>query len=110
MSLLRGASGSQEDQWRLSNAELLGQIAGAAWASGTESGADLYKLYSAGRIAYEVYQRLKQGGDLRKELLRAETVRKITEFVESNKRMPKDKLSAEVQMMIVQFAVQVATL
>ena len=40
----------------------------------------------------------------------AETVRKITEFVESNKRMPKDKLSAEVQMMIVQFAVQVATL
>ena len=56
---------------------MLIKIAGAAWASGTESGADLYKLYSTGRIAYEVYQRLKQGGDLRKELLR---VRILQEF------------------------------
>ena len=40
----------------------------------------------------------------------AETVKKICEFVESNKRMPKDKLAAEVQKMIAEFAVQVAVL
>jgi hypothetical protein len=88
----------------------ISQLTSLAWCSGMEGGKELFELYKAGRVAYEVYQRLTSGSSSQKDQLRAETVKKICEFVESNKRMPKDKLAAEVQKMIAEFAVQVALL
>eukprot|EP00118_Oscarella_pearsei_P025146 m.307610 g.307610 ORF g.307610 m.307610 type:complete len:108 (+) comp42530_c0_seq1:623-946(+) len=101
------------DPWRLNNSHLLDEITTLAWAmddtppGASGSGRELKKLYSTGRIAYEFYSRLKDGGEQRNSVLRAAYAKKITEYVDSHKHLSKEKLAVEVQKMIRDFAGQI---
>ncbi|XP_068729389.1 uncharacterized protein [Montipora capricornis] len=95
------------ESFRLNTAGLLNQIGMLAFLNGGEDGKTLYKAFVTGQVCYEVYKRLTVS---QADVLRAETILRISEYVKKNPRASQAQLKSEVQKEIQLFAQKVAEL
>lgn len=78
-----------------------------AFINGGEEGRALYNAFVTGRVCYEVYKRLSVS---QADVLRAETVIRISQYVKSHPQASQAQLKAEVEKEIKIFAQKVAQL
>ncbi|CAH3044534.1 hypothetical protein pdam_00012465 [Pocillopora damicornis] len=83
------------------------QIGVLAFINGGEEGKALYNAFVTGRVCYEVYKRLSVS---QADVLRAETVMRISQYVKSHPQASQAQLKAEVEKEIKIFAQKVAQL
>ncbi|XP_020615726.1 uncharacterized protein LOC110053784 [Orbicella faveolata] len=95
------------DNLRMDTVELLNQIGVLAFINGGEEGKALYNAFVTGRVCYEVYKRLSVS---QADVLRAETIMRISEYVKSHPRASEAQLKAEVEKEIKLFAQKIAEL
>lgn len=95
------------ENFRMSTVELLNQIGVLAFLNGGEEGKSLYNAFVAGQVCYEVYKRLTVS---QADILRAETIMRISEYVKKNPRASEAQLKSEVEKEIKLFAQKVAQL
>ncbi|XP_058965951.1 uncharacterized protein [Pocillopora verrucosa] len=93
--------------FRMDSVELLNQIGVLAFINGGEEGKALYNAFVTGRVCYEVYKRLSVS---QADVLRAETVMRISQYVKSHPQASQAQLKAEVEKEIKIFAQKVAQL
>lgn len=93
--------------FRMDSVELLDQIGVLAFINGGEEGRALYNAFVTGRVCYEVYKRLSLS---QADVLRAETVIRISQYVKSHPQASQAQLRAEVEKEIKIFAQKVAQL
>ncbi|PFX17890.1 uncharacterized protein LOC111340245 [Stylophora pistillata] len=93
--------------FRMDLVELLNQIGVLAFINGGEEGRALYNAFVTGRVCYEVYKRLSVS---QADVLRAETVIRISQYVKSHPQASQAQLKAEVEKEIKIFAQKVAQL
>lgn len=85
----------------------MNQIGVLAFINGGEEGKALYNAFVTGRVCYEVYKRLSVS---QADVLRAETVMRISQYVKSHPQASQAQLKAEVEKEIKIFAQKVAQL
>lgn len=85
----------------------MNQIGVLAFINGGEEGRALYNAFVTGRVCYEVYKRLSVS---QADVLRAETVIRISQYVKSHPQASQAQLKAEVEKEIKIFAQKVAQL
>ncbi|XP_073248967.1 uncharacterized protein [Porites lutea] len=95
------------DNFRLSTVELLNQIGVLAFLNGGEEGRTLYNAFVTGQVCYEVYKRLTVS---QADVLRAETIMRISDYVKNHPRATEAQLKSEVEKEIKLFAQKVAQL
>jgi len=95
------------ENFRLSTGELFNQIGVLAFLNGGEEGKTLYNAFVAGQVCYEVYKRLTLS---QTDVLRAETILRISNYVKNNPRASQAQLKSEVEKEIQLFAQKVADL
>lgn len=78
-----------------------------AFINGGEEGRALYNAFVTGRVCYEVYKRLSVS---QADVLRAETVIRISQYVKSHPQASQAQLKAELEKEIKIFAQKVAQL
>lgn len=83
------------------------QIGVLAFLNGGEEGKTLYNAFVAGQVCYEVYKRLTLS---QTDVLRAETILRISNYVKKNPRASQAQLKSEVEKEIQLFAQKVADL
>merc|ERR1712168_1106937 len=107
LNVLSGLRSDMALNFRMDSVELLNQIGVLAFINGGEEGKALYNAFVTGRVCYEVYKRLSVS---QADVLRAETVMRISQYVKSHPQASQAQLKAEVEKEIKIFAQKVAQL
>ncbi|XP_075927596.1 uncharacterized protein LOC142929723 isoform X1 [Petromyzon marinus] len=91
--------------WGLSNAELLQQMGLLSWLSGKETTSDAYQAITAGRVAYELYNRVTGKAEIDK--YKAECLQGIVNFIRDNPGATKTAIDQAVLLHVQIFAARV---
>ncbi|KAJ7373424.1 hypothetical protein OS493_013017 [Desmophyllum pertusum] len=102
-----GINTNMAESFRMDSVELLNQIGVLAFINGGEEGKALYNAFVTGRVCYEAYKRVSVS---QADVLRAETIMRVSEYVKSHPRASEAQLKTEVEKEIKMFAQKVSQL
>ncbi|XP_013387426.1 uncharacterized protein LOC106156636 [Lingula anatina] len=98
-----------DSEWRLENGDLIQQIAFLSHLQKNPSGnSKLYEAITAGRIGYELYQRVSGAREL--DAYRNQTIMAIADYVKKHPKASEKELVQEVQKQLAIFAQKVENL